>query len=1079
MCRSVERLAMLGTGATKMVGRLRGVASVSQVTDFLSYLLCSSRLWVASTGAKAGAGSIEFPVRRQSGAWHAASVYLIPEAPSSFKNFLARSSSGRKPINSQMAERASKKRKRDIADVDVDLVTIYNNLASENEKARLVAAGQLLTKTFRSDTTATEDQINTALKRLFRGLCSSRKAARLGFAVALTEFLTQLQPPEYSSTRTKLVDILDSTTTPEGGSRGQEERDYYFGRIFGAEAIIKSRILFTTDDRSQWKRLLSIICAVAMKKPWLRQECGWILCQLAGDGSETLKPFVEDVVEALTAEKLVRTPEGVAIWLTAKKSYPDSKLSKHAWKHSHPLAAKDVQSLAEVMKNARSQQQDAEFGAQGSTSWTASLHFAWAIVLRQFFEPVAQPSATSKAHKRKMDAVDMVSFEQFWEIVVDESLFGTGSSTERKLWGVLLLSQVASAAPLPLLSSVLREKTLHCMIASLSGEDRYLRKSTHSALQALEKRFKSAQWSHESQASAECLKNLTTATKFIDFDSATKTKVVATLLEAGKSKQLWSTLSNMQGSLPEDDRVKRLRSLISLESKLLTSCLRYADEANVRESVATEMLTSWLQNVSTQPEDVQPYLRDRIAASLEQALKAGSAGRRVFKSALIFENLKMRISDEDINDTLQKAEKRLRKLDRMARKQVTEDNELSVHSKKPTTTSLIEGFQLLYSLVAFDIYNGEQESVEIMQDLLGIDIPALGQGTQSTDALVEILLSFSSRPSKFLRTLTPIIFESLASGLTEEGLQSLTRILSAKENTQGQREMFEGADEVMANGSESGHSDDSDELDSDVEVIDADTDMDDDAEQSESDDESLSQTDEPQDGDDELAAFDAALASALGTAADEQDGESDSDMDDEQMMELDNKLTEVFKARKEATSKKRDRKDAKENVVNFKNRVLDLLEVYIKHEHHSPHVTGLILPLLRTMRTTQTKQIAERSNKAIKDLCSRCKGQQNIPVVGAGAVDEVMAALDSVHKEACMDASNMHAAAASQVSILLVKVAVKSGVAISRIIQLYGQTLTLMMTDPKCKVQPSFFSDWNTWCTSARSWTVEQAKQSG
>lgn len=976
-----------------------------------------------------------------------------------------------------MAEQASKKRKRDITDVDVDLVRIYDKLASEDERSRLHAASQLVTKTLSTSAT-NEDQIITVLKRLFRGLCSSRKAARLGFAVALTEFLAQLQSPEHTTTvsPSKIVGIFDTTTTPEGGSRGQDERDYYLGRVFGADAIIKSRILFATQERSQWKRLLSLLCAVAIKKPWLRQECGWILSHLAGDGSEGLKPFVGDVIEALTAEKLIRTPEGVAIWLTAKKSYPDSKLSKHAWKHSHPLAAKDVQGLAEVMKNARSQQPDAEFGAQGSTSWTASLHFAWTIVLRHFFE---QPGPSDGVKNHGKDSHELVTFEQFWEVVVDNGLFSIGSSTERKLWGVLLFSQVASAAPVVLLPAILREKTLHCMITSLNGDDRYLRKSTQSALQTLVKRFKSTQWSQDPQASAECLRYITRATNFLDFDSATKSRVVAALLEAGRSRQLLSELRLLQKGLSEDgDRTKKLRFLINLESKLLASCLRNAEKESEGESIAAEILTTWLLDVHSQPESVQQYLRDRTSAALEQALKAGPAGRRVFKAALSLENLKTSTSDEAIDKILRKAEKRLRKLDKAARKQTSGDIEASEELKKSTPTSLIEGFQLLYCLVAYDIYNGEQESVEIMQDLLDIDVPTSSQETQSTDPLVEILLSFSSRPSKFLRTLTPIIFESLASGLTGEGLQSLTRVLAAKESAQGQQEMFEAADEEMNDsiGSEDDEDEEKsgEELDSDVEVVDASEA--DEPDDSETDDDGSSEGSEPQDGDDELAAFDAALASALGTSRgdDESDSDSDADMDDDEMMELDEKLTEVFKARKEATSKKKDQKDAKENVVNFKNRVLDLIEVYIKHEYRNPHAIELVLPLLQTIRTTQTKQIAERSSKALRDLCSRCKGQQNPPSVEQGAVKQVMALFNNIHTEACMDASNSHAAAASQASILLAKVVIKSGVAVGKVVQLYAQTMTLMMTDPKCKVHSSFFTDWNNWCTSARSWTVQQ-----
>ena len=674
-----------------------------------------------------------------------------------------------------------------------------------------------------------------------------------------------------------------------------------------------------------------------------------------------------------------------------------------------------------------------------------------------------------------------MTFDQFWKVVVDDGLFGTSSSAERKLWGVLLFTQAVAAAPLAHLPTLLSERALHCMITSLNGDDRYLHNSTASALQALEKRFKTAQWSQHPQTSADALKQIVEATKFVDFDAKTKTKVMAALLDTGDSESLRSVLQKLQKtSSIEAQKTNELRYIINLESKLLVACLRHARHNPAEETIAGEILVSWFKSVDVQSENVQQYLRDRISAALEQALKSDAAGRRVFKTALTVENLKMATTDDAITKTMQKSGKRLRKLDKLASKQSNSQIDDIANSKKTSQTSLVEGFQLLYRLVAFDIYSGEQESVEIMQDLLEIDIPDSNNSEQSTDALIEILLSFSSRPSKFLRRLTPIIFEALAPGLTDEGLRSLTRVLTTKENTQGQQEMFEGADEVMADGSgsESEEDDSGDELDSDVEVVDASAESDDEEDEEDDSGSDSSEGENPEEGGDELAAFNAALASALGNARGKlEDGDdSDSDMDDDQMMELDEKLTEVFKARKEATGKKKDHKDARENVINFKNRVLDLLEVYIKHQYQSPYVLELLLPLLDAMRTTQTKQVAERCSKALKDLCSRCKGQQNIPTIGSGMLDEVMETLQDVHNEACMDASNMHASAASHASILLVKVAVKSGADVGKVVQVYGQTMTRMLTDSKCRVQTSFFTDWNNWCNSARSWTVDQAE---
>lgn len=115
------------------------------------------------------------------------------------------------------------KRRRDVATIDALLVEIYDDLANENEEIRLRAAHTLLSK-FASPASCSQEKIESILQRLFRGLCSSRKAARLGFSIALTEFLAQIfQYParETSLTQDQILLILDKQTTIGGSTSGQ------------------------------------------------------------------------------------------------------------------------------------------------------------------------------------------------------------------------------------------------------------------------------------------------------------------------------------------------------------------------------------------------------------------------------------------------------------------------------------------------------------------------------------------------------------------------------------------------------------------------------------------------------------------------------------------------------------------------------------------------------------------------------------------------------------------------------------------------------------------------------------------
>ena len=84
----------------------------------------------------------------------------------------------------------SKKRRRDPGTIDTQLVEIYEDLANESGDIRLRAAQSLLQK-LSVDNSPSKEKVTEVLTRLVRGLCSGRKAARLGFSVAFTEFLVQ------------------------------------------------------------------------------------------------------------------------------------------------------------------------------------------------------------------------------------------------------------------------------------------------------------------------------------------------------------------------------------------------------------------------------------------------------------------------------------------------------------------------------------------------------------------------------------------------------------------------------------------------------------------------------------------------------------------------------------------------------------------------------------------------------------------------------------------------------------------------------------------------------------------------
>lgn len=258
--------------------------------------------------------------------------------------------------------------------------------------------------------------------------------------------------------------------------------------------------------------------------------------------------------------------------------------------------------------------------------------------------------------------------------------------------------------------------------------------------------------------------------------------------------------------------------------------------------------------------------------------------------------------------------------------------------------------------------------------------------------------------------------------------------------------------------------DDDDDDDDDVEVVDASGGEDSQSEQDEAD----NDEDEA-----EVAAFESKLAAALGTHRGDQDQDSDSDspsdgdMNDDEMEQLDAQLINVFKARQQNLDKKKDKKDARDNMTNFKNRVLDLLDIFVKKCPSKLLSLDLLLPLLRLTRKSTVKQLSTKAAAVLREYARLCKGSA-VPALTPESAAPVWELLRSVHKEAGHSGPPAHAAACSQASLLLVKVLVAHDkAAIADVVDVYGATRKETFLSRKCHVQPAFFTDWNNWCVSA------------
>ncbi|KAJ1674203.1 DNA-directed DNA polymerase, partial [Spiromyces aspiralis] len=161
---------------------------------------------------------------------------------------------------------------------------LYWDLASLDENKRINAATRLISaleqfqashgqgqevKVIRSEEelkTECASDVSYAVERLVKGLGSSRKGARQGFSVALTELLAKLN----NVTATVVLDILFRVNEIKASMMGQELRDMMFGRLFCFMALVEAGVLERDSTRLEdVERIITETVSLSRRKSYL------------------------------------------------------------------------------------------------------------------------------------------------------------------------------------------------------------------------------------------------------------------------------------------------------------------------------------------------------------------------------------------------------------------------------------------------------------------------------------------------------------------------------------------------------------------------------------------------------------------------------------------------------------------------------------------------------------------------------------------------------------------------------------------------------------------------------------------
>ncbi|XP_077295756.1 MYB binding protein 1a [Arctopsyche grandis] len=244
-----------------------------------------------------------------------------------------------------------------------------------------------------------------------------------------------------------------------------------------------------------------------------------------------------------------------------------------------------------------------------------------------------------------------------------------------------------------------------------------------------------------------------------------------------------------------------------------------------------------------------------------------------------------------------------------------------------------------------------------------------------TEVLVDVFLSFLSRDSYLLRTVVQCVFRLLCEYLTPSAIGQILSVLDPDNDTN-----------ILSNKGDDSDDENNDEDDDD---IDPENESEEDAEKdqtkeidedSSEDDDNDDSNEENDDDDNNITVNDQlrmAVQKALGSAAPDTDTESiDADnIDDEEGKRLDSALSSAFRMLRQSKGEmtKKEKKNIR-TVMEFRIRVLDLIQIYLEKVPSMDICLGMLSPLFKclefSIKDSLQQPLEKKVRKCIKYLYS-------------------------------------------------------------------------------------------------------------
>ncbi|KAL5255779.1 hypothetical protein ACHWQZ_G011118 [Mnemiopsis leidyi] len=219
---------------------------------------------------------------------------------------------------------------------------------AENKPTSIAAVKLLIQKL---QTTA-QDSIEYSWKRLVKGMSSNRKSARQGFAVALTEVLTQFPDINVQD----VYSLCKEVNLPSGHVSQKEVRDLYSGFVFCVSALQRSgKFQNVALSLEVVKDLLSIL---SKKKLTIKDVVFKVLLDVIDCiPSENIVQVIEIASEELKKGWVQCSAERLALmsYLEKRDTQNAGKIIKKHWNFSHLHHPQNYENIATVLRGIHSE----------------------------------------------------------------------------------------------------------------------------------------------------------------------------------------------------------------------------------------------------------------------------------------------------------------------------------------------------------------------------------------------------------------------------------------------------------------------------------------------------------------------------------------------------------------------------------------------------------------------------------------------------------------------------------------------------------------------------------------------------